>query len=208
MVKTVGRGDGSAPIRRNRLVEVKEAAIDVFWRKGYDGASVQDVADQVGVLKGSLYHYIHTKEDLLFWILEDVHVRSMVILDEVKVLDGAPLVRLRTFIERHVQWYLENVAEVTVYFRDWKCVEGDRLTLVRERRRGYDLAVRGLIEEARANADVHPRLEPKYASFFILSAVNHVPDWYRQGGQAGPAEIAGKYADLVIGALVGTDPRR
>jgi len=207
MMKAIEWGEGSAPVRRSRLLDVKAAAIDVFWRKGYDSASVQDVADHVGVLKGSLYHYIDTKEDLLFWILEDVHVRSMEILDGVLALDVAPLVRLRTFIERHVEWYLENVAEVTVYFRDWRCVEGDRLVLVRERRRAHDRAVRGLIEDTQANADVHPGLDAKYASFFILSAVNHVPHWYQQGGPAGPADVAGKYADFVVGALVGTRPR-
>src|SRR6266576_966289 len=63
--------------RRNRKVDVTDAAIDVFWRKGYSAASVQDVADSVGVLKGSLYYYIDSKEDLLYEILHGVHEEAL-----------------------------------------------------------------------------------------------------------------------------------
>ena len=57
--------------RRNRGQDVIEAAIRVFHKKGYASASIQDVAAEVGVLKGSLYHYIDSKEDLLARIFED-----------------------------------------------------------------------------------------------------------------------------------------
>lgn len=194
--------------RRNRRDDVMAAAIEVFWRNGYSGASVQHVADQVGVLKGSLYHYIDSKEDLLFWILEDVHERSHHILNEVMELDIEPLERLRTYIERHVEWYLENVEEVTVFFRDWSYVSGERLELVTQRRRGYAKIIRDLIAEAQARGDVDAGVDPKYASFFLLAAVNHVPDWYHKDQSDKPADIAAIYADFVFGALVGTKPRK
>jgi DNA-binding transcriptional regulator YbjK len=56
--------------RRNRSDEILQAAIEIFHQKGYAAASIQDVADTVGVLKGSLYHYIDSKEDLLARIFE------------------------------------------------------------------------------------------------------------------------------------------
>src|SRR4051812_25001793 len=61
------RRPGSAKSKkRNREAEVIDAAVEVFFEKGYSAASIQDVADRVGVLKGSLYYYIDSKEDLLF----------------------------------------------------------------------------------------------------------------------------------------------
>jgi AcrR family transcriptional regulator len=203
-------GDGSAGgsrKRRNRERDVINAAIDVFWRKGYAASSVQDVADAVGVLKGSLYYYIDSKEELLFRIVEDVHQQSRRILDEVVALDGPPLQRLGNYIERHVQWYLENVEEVSVYFRDWRYLSGERLEIVTERRRGYDRVIRELVVAAQRAGEVDPGVDPKYASFFLLAAVNHVPDWYRRGAGDSPAEIARTYASLTIGTLAGTRPR-
>lgn len=193
--------------RRNRKVDVMDAAIDVFWRKGYAASSVQDVADAVGVLKGSLYYYIDSKEDLLFRILDDVHESSRRILDEVVALDATPLERLRTYIERHVEWYLDNVEEVTVYFRDWRYLTDNRLKTVQERRRGYDRVIRDLVVAAQESGEVDAGIDPKYASFFLLAAVNHVPDWYRRGAGDPPSVIAKHYADLAVGTLVGTHPR-
>lgn len=195
------------PKRRNRKRDVIDAATDVFFRKGYSAASVQDVADAVGVLKGSLYYYIASKEDLLFWILEDVHESSALIREEVMALDAEPLDRLRIYIERHVAWYLENLEEVTVFFRDWRYLAGERLETVAERRRGYDRVLRELVVAAQDNGDADPRIDAKYASFFLLAAVNHVPDWYRRDAGDAPEEIAGAIADLAVGTLVGTRPR-
>ena len=193
--------------RRNRRVDVLDAAVDVFCRKGYAGSSVQDVADVVGVLKGSLYYYIKSKEDLLAEIVEDVHERSRSIFDDVVALDVSPLERIRIYIERHVEWYLDNVEEVTVYFRDWRFLTGERLELAAQRRRGYDRAVRKLVVAAQDHGDVDAGVDPKYASFYVLAAVNHVPDWYRRGKGDPPSRIAAAYADLVVGTLVGTHPR-
>jgi len=64
--------------------EIIAAAAKVFQTKGYHAATVQDIADAVGILKGSLYHYIKMKEDLLFWLLEAVHGDVEVILEDVK----------------------------------------------------------------------------------------------------------------------------
>ena len=198
---------GGTPKRRNRKVDVLRAAVEVFWRNGYPAASVQDVADSVGVLKGSLYYYIQSKEDLLFQIIQDVHDQSRGILDEVVELDADPLERLRTYIERHVAWYLENVEEVSVYFRDWRYLTGERLETAIANRHSYERIVRDLIVQAQDRGDVDARVDAKYASFYVLAAVNHVPDWYRRTGPDTPERIAAAYADLTVGTLVGTRAR-
>ena len=86
-------GGTRTPKRRDR--EVIDAAAKVFYRRGYADASVQDIADELGILKGSLYHYIDTKEDLLFRLLSETHDDVHAILDEVAEMpDLEPLERL------------------------------------------------------------------------------------------------------------------
>src|ERR1700744_339601 len=77
-----GRANGA---RRER--EVLDAATKVFSSRGYADASVQDIADELGILKGSLYHYIDSKEDLLFRLLEETHDEVQTIMDEVAAMD-------------------------------------------------------------------------------------------------------------------------
>ena len=47
-----------------------DIACQIFAEKGFDGATLQDIADRFGVLKGSLFHYIQSKDDLLFEIIK------------------------------------------------------------------------------------------------------------------------------------------
>ena len=88
--KTPRRAAGGASrARRKRDEEVVAAAAKVFYERGYSAATVQDIADELGILKGSLYHYIKTKEDLLFRIFEEVHKEVEAILEEVARGRGA-----------------------------------------------------------------------------------------------------------------------
>ena len=192
------------PKKMNRQAEVTKAASEVFWQKGYRAASIQDVADKVGVLKGSLYYYIESKEDLLWRIIEDVHAESNEILEESLALDVSPIERIRLFIGRHVEWYLNNVKEVTVFFREWRHLAGDRLSTVKARRRGYEQVIQQLIKAAQDSGDISPELELRYAALYVLAAVNAVPDWYRPTGRDSAAHIAEAYADMTVGMLTGT----
>jgi TetR/AcrR family transcriptional regulator, cholesterol catabolism regulator len=199
-------GDGSSK-RRNRARDVTRAAVRVFYEKGYAASSVQDVADVVGVLKGSLYYYIDSKEDLLFRIVDNVHGQSSEILDDVRALDVAAIDRVQRYVERHVKWYLDNVEEVTVFFREWRYLTGERLEIAEKRRRGYERAIRHLIVAAQDEGAIDPAVDPKYASFFVLAAVNNVPEWSGRGASDSATRIAATYADLTVGTLVGTRPR-
>ena len=113
--------------RRNRSQDVIEAAIRVFHKKGYASASIQDVADEVGVLKGSLYHYIDSKEDLLARIFEDSAGQFEELMAEVASLDAPPVERLRHFARQSSLWYLRNIERVGIYVNEWKHLSGKRL---------------------------------------------------------------------------------
>jgi TetR/AcrR family transcriptional regulator, cholesterol catabolism regulator len=194
--------------RRNRHREVVAAAIEVFWRKGYGSASLQEVADDVGVLKGSLYHYIESKEELLEAIVEDLQARSNAIVDEVLALKLGAVERVRTYVERHAQWCLENPREAAVFVREWRHLTGARLAAAVEGRRRYDERVRALIAAAQDEIGADGATAPKYASLYALAAVNAAPDWYHEDGPDSPAQVAAQYADLVVGMLRGAASRR
>jgi AcrR family transcriptional regulator len=190
--------------RRNRQADVADAAIEVFWRKGYASASIRDVADEVGMLKGSLYHYINSKEDLLWEILDLVHERSSQILQDVLALDVEPIQRLHVYVERHALWYLDNPKEVTVFLREWRHLSGQRLELTNERRHGYDRALREMIIAAQKVGNIADPIAPSYAARYVLAAINAMPDWYHPDGGDPPQPIATAYADMTIGLLTAT----
>ena len=195
-------------VRRNRDQEVIDAAIQVFSRKGYAAASMQDVADAVGLLKGSLYHYIDSKEDLLFRIFDESHRQAMEIVDDVVSLDLPPLERMHTYFERYVKWYLDNVERVGLYFNERRYLQGPRRTTVVTQGRFYARFVQDMIEEARAAGSVPPDVDPRFSAFFIMGAVNTLPDWYRPDGPESPAAVARRYADMTVQVVTGGLPFR
>jgi hypothetical protein len=111
---------------------------------------------------------------------------------------------VRSYIEKHVEWYLGNVKEVSVFFREWRHLSGERLRTARERRSGYERVVREMIQAAQDAGDIDESVDPKYASLYVLAAVNAVPDWYRPRGADSAQRISQAYADMTVGLLTGT----
>jgi TetR/AcrR family transcriptional regulator, cholesterol catabolism regulator len=191
----------------NREARVLDAAIEVFYKNGYAASTIQDVADKVGVLKGSLYYYIDSKEDLLHRIFTESYEQSVVLLAEANALDAPPLDRLRSYFQAYVLWYLKNVERVSLYFNDWKALTGERRAEVIEQRAVYEKFITERIDEAKRDGTVAEEIETKYAVFFLLGAVNGVPTWYRRQGPDSPEHIAESYADMVIATLLGMPSR-
>src|ERR1043165_9694593 len=92
------RGGGERKPRDERWSELIEVATDVFYAKGYDAASLQDIADRLGMLKGSLYYYIQSKEDLLYDVIKTVHEEGLANIESLAAGDGDAVERLRHVI--------------------------------------------------------------------------------------------------------------
>jgi AcrR family transcriptional regulator len=193
--------------RRNRDEEVLAAAIEIFHDKGYASASIQDVADRVGVLKGSLYHYIDSKEELLARIFEESDTQSFALMERVQELDIPAVERLREFARQWSLWYLENVERASLYFNEWKHLSGKRLTRVIAKRHEYEARVAAIIEDVKRDGDADPELDTRYACFFLLSAINGLPVWYKRRGRDNAEHIAEAYANMTV-AMVCSYPGR
>ncbi|MGQ0629486.1 MAG: TetR/AcrR family transcriptional regulator [Sporichthyaceae bacterium] len=191
--------------RRNRDADVVDAAIRVFYSKGYAGSTIQDVADAVGVLKGSLYHYISSKEDLLFRILQESHVQARATMAEVAALEVTPLERLRIYLERIHHWYLTNVERVSVYLNQQHHLTGDNEAQMRASAREFEHYLRELLAEAKSDGALRPDLDLKLAAFFILGALNSLPNWFHPDGEYSPDHVASEFSAMALHLVARTD---
>ncbi|MDX6361124.1 MAG: hypothetical protein QOC85_127, partial [Streptomyces sp.] len=91
-----------------------------------------------------------------------------------------------------------------VFFREWRFLSGARLGAVVEQRRDYDRFLRALLAECRAHGDLAPDADLRYASFFLLGALNTAPSWYRRGGPDTADDVAIRFADLCVATVLGT----
>lgn len=186
---------------RRRQSEILEAAAQVFHEKGYESTSIQDIADSVGILKGSLYYYITSKEDLLYEIIQGVHEEALKNLDLVAALDGDALQKIRAFVVVHFKNNAENLVKMGVFFKDFRSLGGERREVIVQERDMYDSFLRNLIRAAQKEGTVCADLDPKLTAITILGMLNWVYQWYRPDGDMDALEIANLYGDFVVAGL-------
>jgi len=189
------------PERTARELEILDAAASVFHEKGYSASSIQDVADAVGILKGSLYYYIDSKEDLLFGILLDTHHESMRRLAQWQKIKGDALVRLRAFIEGHVTANIANRIKIGVFLHDFRSLSPERRAVIVADRDVYDGWVRELIRDGQQEGVVHEDIDPKLAAMALLGMMNWTYQWYDPDGSVTPHGLARSFADLALAGL-------
>src|SRR5207248_5928141 len=131
-----------------RKSELTRAAARLFAEKGYHGTSIGDLAQALGVQKGSLYAHIESKADLLWEVASEGAAAFHAGLDAVP--DEGPVVdRIRTALRAHLRVVSEQLDVATVFIREWRYLEGARREeLVAERRR-YEERFRALFAEGR-----------------------------------------------------------
>jgi AcrR family transcriptional regulator len=199
-------GDGARPPKR-RDREVIEAAAKVFYRRGYADASVQDIADELGILKGSLYHYIDTKEDLLYRLLSETHDDVHGILEEVAAAEDLdPLERLHLYVRKQVEYNVDNLPKVSVYYHDVERLTHARRKQIYSRRREHEAWVVDLIEHAQREGLADPTLDPVGLSRCIFATIIWPYQWFRPGRDR-RSDVAETCALFALRGVVGNHSR-
>lgn len=200
-----GKKDAArAPLdgKRSRDQEVVEVAVRLFSENGYASTSVQDLADELGMLKGSLYYYIDTKETLLKRIFEESHDEVSEIAERYRAQEGPALERLRGFLEEYALWYVTNLQRASLFAREWRYASDELRTVMTRQRKYYDEVLRGFIVAAQESGDVPAGLDVRLATYFVMSAVSSLPDWFNPKGQQKASHVVKEYARLAIAMLV------
>ncbi|MBT2523315.1 TetR/AcrR family transcriptional regulator [Arthrobacter sp. ISL-28] len=162
-----------------RQAELIDAAAKVFFEKGYAASSVQEVADEVGLLKGSLYHYIRTKEDLLFAVVEDAHRASMQIVEELSLLNADPAAELAAFVRAHLDLLVRERVKLSVYLHEARMLTSEHRMVVAEQRRLYGRYLQNLIERGQHNRTFVSRVDSELSTRAVLGMLNWTYEWYR-----------------------------
>ena len=208
MAKIAARKNTTAAGRarggKRRDEEVLEAAARVFARRGYADSSVQDIAEEVGILKGSLYHYIDTKEDLLFWLLEDVHRDVEDVLDEVAAAEDLdPLARIELYVRRQVIYNLDNFERISIYYHDFDALSPERLETILTRRRAHERFITGLIREAQAQGRADPSTDARILANCLFATIIWTYRWYKPNGRVSRQAIATHCANFALCGVIG-----
>jgi len=191
---------------KHPLREICRTAARVFYDKGYDGASMQDIAEAVGLTKAGLYHHVGSKDRLLFEIMN----YGMDILDEAVISKvqhiADPRERLRQTIAGHIDLVVRTRdLEITVVLHENRSLKGELRQGINARKQRYIRLLEQMIAEVQSQAPAPPRLSPRMAAFALLGMINWLYQWYRPDGPVKEAELAQTYSDFFFRGLLGEE---
>jgi AcrR family transcriptional regulator len=194
--KAAGAGAAS-----RRWQEVIDISAQVFYRLGYSEASVGDVAAALGITKGSLYHYVQNKEDLLYAIIREAHDLTLDNLRHAQAAEGPALERLRQYFTGHVRINTDHLEKSTLIYRDLRHLSATRRRQIVEVRDQIEAFVRQLLADGIREHAVCPLVAPRLASIEMFSTANAVYQWYQPGGPHTAEEVADSVANFVVSAV-------
>ena len=183
-----------------RRAELTRAAARLFAEKGYHGTSVGDLAEALGLQKGSLYTHIDSKAELLWEVAREGAEAFHAALDGVPE-DGPVLDRIQAAMRAHLRVVAEQLDIATVFVREWRYLEGDRLEQFVAERRRYEERVRALFREGREHGQLRTDLDDAIAALLSLSAANWAYTWLRPG--ADTDALADRFTTLLLDGMRG-----
>jgi AcrR family transcriptional regulator len=188
-------------VPKERQRAVLETAARLICEKGYEAASVQDIADACGLTKAGLYYYIRSKEDLLLAIQSygmDIF-EERVLLPVLSIAD--PVARLKACMERNIHLVTEGWSkEVTIILHEHETLTGAARAQINARKKRYVHFLESSFEEAMREGRLR-RVEPRVAAFAFLGQVLWVYKWFRPDGKIPADQLAREMQDLFFGGL-------
>jgi AcrR family transcriptional regulator len=176
-------------IRRQEIVDI---AAHLFAQRGYHATSIDDLSTATGLQRGGLYHYIGSKEALLFMI----HERFIEpLLEEARAIEDRgepPDVTLRALGHALMHDIAAYRDQVTVFLHEWRTIhhkESERADAVMAARREFedviDRTLRRGIEQGLFQID-----EPRLAVLGLLGMINYTYQWYRPDASWSADDVA------------------
>jgi AcrR family transcriptional regulator len=183
--------------RRNELT--REAA-RLFAQKGYHGTSIGEIAEAMGVQKGSLYAHIQSKQDLLYETMAEgaraFHAGLDAIPDELPATE-----KIRLALRSHLRVVADQLDVATVFVQEWRYLDGERRDEIVAERRRYEERIRALFREGRELGELRSDLDDATAALLALSAANWAYTWLQPGRDTD--DLADRFYDQLLDGMRG-----
>ena len=183
-----------------RRSELARQAARLFAEKGYHGTSMGDLAQAMGVQKGSLYSHTGSKQELLYETMREgadaFHAGLAAIPESLP-----PTEKIRLALRAHLAVVAGQLDVATVFVREWRYLEGDRHDEIVAERRRYEERFRALFREGRELGELRTDLDEGSATLLALSAANWAYTWLPRGSDTD--ELADRFYDALVDGMRG-----
>ena len=179
-----------------RLSSILAHATNVFYEKGYEGASMRDLSRASGMSLAGMYHYFESKEKLLYLIQR--HTFNTIVKQLRRKLDSAinPEERIRVLIFNHLEYFLANQKAMKVLSHEGEVLKNGFGVEVRSLKREYYRICLAVLDDFR-RAD-RLTFSPRVAVMSLFGMMNWIYTWYNPRVDGDAAKLAGEMGDIFL----------
>jgi AcrR family transcriptional regulator len=190
----------------NRLNQIYYVAAKIFCDKGYDATSMSDIADAVGITKAGIYHYVKSKQDLLFAIMNFGmdRLEIQVITPARAVIDAEQ--RLRAILRNHALLIIEGsrpegYSPLTVLNDEMAGLTPAHRRKVQLRKRAYLNLLRDTLRQLKDEGKLKD-VDATVAAFSLFGMLLWLSRWYKPDGRLTGDEVANEIEKIALGGLL------
>ncbi|GMV78413.1 MAG: hypothetical protein AMXMBFR79_15440 [Chitinophagaceae bacterium] len=194
----MGRIKTSENFSRKNIILNKAAAL--FKEKGYQAASMRDLAEIVGVEAASLYNHIKSKNDLLNEICFKVANKYNQKLSNIETENSTCLSKIESLLRFHIQEMVENFEEVFVSDREWKHLIEPYLTNFQTQRKTYRKRFAAMIDAGIKNKEIK-KIDSTTAVLIMLHAISGIESWHRSKQKISGKALEESMITILVGGL-------
>ncbi len=188
----------------SRDEEILRIAAEVIWAKGFSGAKLGDIAQAAGIVKGSLYHYFDSKEEIYERLFRRVRT-----LSDFDGRDGPGISardRLNHFLQAHLNVSTTHPLEAALLARDMVRMQGTLGEWARSTPKRHAGTIRQLIIQGQKEGEFRAS-DPDAIAGLIMGILAHVPHWILEARPVDAQAVAREMCEFVLIGLSAT-PRQ
>ena len=191
----------------DRLTQIFNVAARLFCERGFEGTTMSDIAEAIGVTKAAVYHFMPgNKQDLLFAVMSyGMDTLDQAVIEPARTIADAEL-RLRAIITNHVKLVAsgstsEGYNPVTVVVDEVGGLSPQQRRKLDERKRAYVELIRQTLTALEKEGKLRD-INVTVIAFALIGAIMWLARWYRPEGKLTPDEVAADLSQIVLGGIL------
>jgi AcrR family transcriptional regulator len=200
-----------APVSRSdtrfdrQLSRILDHATDIFYEKGYEGASMRDLSRASGLSLAGLYYYFQSKEELLYMIQKHLFASVMELLQERLRDESDPERRVRIFILNHLEYFLAKPKSMKVLSHEDDVLQGELGSEIAELKRRYYHCCADLVDALKVAGKLE--FNSRVAVLSLFGMMNWIYTWYNARVDGHAEMLAGEIGDVFLRGIYASDKK-
>ncbi|MGE0416069.1 MAG: TetR/AcrR family transcriptional regulator [Acetobacteraceae bacterium] len=187
--------------KRERILE---EAVKLFYERGFNGTTLDDIAAELGVTKPFIYTHFKSKVDLLAALCKPTIEMSLAAVQQYVDMSGSAKERLFQAVMAFTKVVLQRQPNIAIYFREEKNLSKDALEEINGLRKQFDRALSRMLQQGVDSGEFHV-VDVRLAALAVGGMISWAYTWHRPAGRLSLDDMGRSMAELVL-QMVGAEP--